>query len=87
MKNNRNKNRNSHSQNNMTPNKKKVCYFSTNNIYYVDYKEVETLKKFISYYGKIEPATKTGIKRKYQNRLSNAIKRARFMALMPYFIQ
>lgn len=85
MKNTR-KNRHSNNQNNLAPAKKKACYFSTNNIYYIDYKDTETLKKFISYYGKIEPSTKTGIKRKYQNRLATAIKRARFMSLMPYII-
>lgn len=67
--------------------KKKVCYFSTNNIHYIDYKDVDTLNKFTSYYGKIEPASKSGTKRKFQNRLARAIKRARYMALMPYYVQ
>ncbi|MFA4931066.1 MAG: 30S ribosomal protein S18 [Patescibacteria group bacterium] len=76
------------SQNNNPPTPaKKVCYFSTNNIHYIDYKDFETLKKFTSYYGKIEPATKTSIKRKFQQRLSTAIKRARYLALLPYYVQ
>ncbi|MBU0647969.1 30S ribosomal protein S18 [Patescibacteria group bacterium] len=72
--------------NQATNTQKKVCYFSTNNIYYIDYKDTETLKKFTSYYGKIEPASKSNIKRKYQTRLARAIKRARYMALLPYFV-
>ncbi len=67
--------------------KKKSCYFTANNICYIDYKDSETLKKFISYYGKIEPASRTGINRKYQTRLARAIKRARYMALLPYYVQ
>ncbi len=67
--------------------KKKMCYFSSNNIYYIDYKDVDTLKKFTSYYGKIESGNRTGTKRKFQNRLARAIKRARYMSLMPYYIQ
>jgi len=67
--------------------KKKMCYFSSNNIYYIDYKDIETLKKFTSYYGKIEPAGRTGTKRKHQTRLARAIKRARYMALLPYYTQ
>lgn len=74
-------------QNNNQSNNGKVCYFSSNNIHYIDYKDFETLKKFTSYYGKIEPASKTGIKRKYQQRLASAIKKARYMALLPYYVQ
>jgi len=68
-------------------NKRKVCFFSSNNVYYIDYKDVDMLKKFTSYYGKIEPASRTGTKRKFQNRLARAVKRARYMALLPYYTQ
>lgn len=57
------------------------------NIDYFDYKDVELLKKFTSYYGKIEPGTRTGMNRKNQARLARAIKRARTMALLPYYTQ
>ncbi len=63
---------------------KKVCYFTKNNISYIDYKDVELLKKFISPNGKIIPRRVTGTKAKYQRELAVAIKRARQMALLPY---
>ena len=63
---------------------KKVCYFTKNNITYIDYKDVELLKKFISPNGKIIPRRVTGTKAKYQRELAVAIKRARQMALLPY---
>ena len=63
---------------------KKVCYITKNNITYIDYKDVELLKKFISPNGKIIPRRVTGTKAKYQRELAVAIKRARQMALLPY---
>ena len=63
---------------------KKVCYFTNNKIDYIDYKDVELLKKFISPNGKITPRRVTGTSAKYQRMLSTAIKRARQMALLPY---
>ena len=63
---------------------KKVCYFTKNHITYIDYKDVELLKKFISANGKITPRRVTGTSAKYQRMLSTAIKRARQMALLPY---
>ena len=50
----------------------------------IDYKDVDVLKDFISENGKIIPARITGTKARYQRQLSAAIKRARFLALMPY---
>ena len=64
--------------------RKKVCYFTKNNITYIDYKDVELLKKFISSNGKIIPRRVTGTRAKYQRMLATAIKRARQMALLPY---
>lgn len=64
--------------------RKKVCYFTKNNITYIDYKDVELLKKFISPNGKITPRRVTGTSAKYQRMLATAIKRARQMALLPY---
>ena len=63
---------------------KKVCYFTKNKIEYIDYKDVELLKKFISPNGKITPRHVTGTSAKYQRMLTTAIKRARQMALLPY---
>ena len=64
--------------------RRKVCYFTKNNIQYIDYKDVELLKKFISPNGKIKPRRVTGTRAKYQRQLAVAIKRARQMALIPY---
>ncbi|MEC9485135.1 MAG: 30S ribosomal protein S18 [Candidatus Izemoplasma sp.] len=64
--------------------RKKRCYFTDNNIDYIDFKDVKLLKRFISDRGKILPRRVTGTKAKYQGRLAIAIKRARHMALLPY---
>ena len=64
--------------------RKKVCYFTNNNITSIDYKDVELLKLFVSANGKIIPRRVTGTRAKYQRMLATAIKRARQMALLPY---
>ena len=64
--------------------RKKVCYFTKNNITYIDYKDVELLRRFISASGKITPRRVTGTSAKYQRMLATAIKRAREVALLPY---
>mgnify|MGYP002226276358 CR=1 FL=1 len=64
--------------------RKKVCYFTKNKIDYIDYKDVELLKRFVSANGKIIPRRVTGTSAKYQRQLATAIKRARQMALLPY---
>lgn len=64
--------------------RKKVCYFTVNNIDNVDYKDVNLLEKFITDTGKIVPSRITGTRAKFQRQLSLAIKRARFLALLPY---
>lgn len=63
---------------------KKVCYFKKNNIKYIDFKDVETLKMFIGASGKIAPRRATGTCAKHQRELAVAIKNARFMALLPF---
>jgi len=60
------------------------CFFCVNNIKEIDYKNVETLKKFISPYGEIVPRKKSGVCTKHQKKLARAIKRARIMALLPF---
>ena len=64
--------------------RRKFCRFTAEKIQEVDYKQVDLLKDFIAENGKIIPARITGTKARYQRQLSTAIKRARFLALMPY---
>ena len=64
--------------------KKETKRWHSENIKYIDYKDVELLKKFISANGKITPRRVTGTRAKYQRKLAVAIKRARQMALLPY---
>jgi small subunit ribosomal protein S18 len=66
--------------------RKKVNFFAKNNIKYIDYKDVNLLKKFISNTGQILPRRITGTSPKDQRKLAVAIKRAREMALLPYVI-
>lgn len=62
----------------------KQCYFSQNNINHIDYKDVDILKKFVNPHGRIMPSRHTGVSSKHQRKLAEAIKRARFMGLLPY---
>ena len=62
----------------------KYCRFTAEGITEVDYKDVELLKAYITETGKIVPSRITGTKAKYQRQLSKAIKRARYLALLPY---
>jgi small subunit ribosomal protein S18 len=64
--------------------RKKFCYFTTNKIDQVDYKDVNLLKKFVTESGKIVPSRITGTKAIYQRQLAKAIKLARYLALLPY---
>ena len=64
--------------------RRKFCRFTAEKIKEVDYKDIAILKDFINENGKIIPARITGTKARYQRQLSVAIKRARFLALMPY---
>jgi small subunit ribosomal protein S18 len=63
---------------------KKYCRFKKHNIRYIDYKDDNFLLKFMNEQGKILPGRITGTSDKYQRKLSKAIKRARFMAILPY---
>ncbi len=64
--------------------RKRYCKFTAEGITDVDYKDLELLKGYISEAGKIVPARITGTKAKYQRQLTKAIKRARYLALLPY---
>ncbi len=64
--------------------RRKFCRFTVEKIKQIDYKDIDLLKDFINENGKIIPARITGTKAHYQRQLSDAIKRARFLALLPF---
>lgn len=64
--------------------RKKFCRFTADNADEIDYKDISLLKNFITETGKIVPSRITGTKAKYQRKLSTAIKRARYVALLPF---
>jgi small subunit ribosomal protein S18 len=64
--------------------RKKFCRFTVEGVEQIDYKDIDTLRDFITDNGKIMPARITGTKAHYQRQLDTAIKRARFLALLPY---
>ncbi len=63
---------------------KLVCPFVRAGIEYIDYKDVETLKRFLNDQGKLLPRRLTGVSAKYQPQLTTAVKRARHVALLPF---
>ncbi len=64
--------------------RKKYCRFKKHGIKYVDYKDANFLLKFMNEQGKILPGRITGTSDKYQRKVATAVKRARFMAILPY---
>lgn len=62
----------------------KQCYFTQNNIKHIDYKDVDVIKKFLNPNGRMISRKRTGVTAKNQRQLANAVKRARFMALIPF---
>ncbi|MES9863046.1 MAG: 30S ribosomal protein S18, partial [Candidatus Thiodiazotropha sp. 4PDIVS1] len=62
----------------------KYCRFTAEGITEIDYKDLNLLKAYVSESGKIVPSRITGTKAKYQRQLATAIKRARYVALLPY---
>jgi len=64
--------------------KKKVCFFCTEKVNKVDYKDSEVLRKFMTAQSKIASPKRTGVCAKHQRMLASAIKQARFMAVVPY---
>ena len=60
------------------------CRFTAENVTEIDYKDLDTLKSYITEVGKIVPARITGTSAFYQRQLATAVKRARFLALLPY---
>ena len=64
--------------------RRKYCRFTAEGIERIDYKDLDLLKAYITETGKIVPSRITGTSAKYQRQLANAIKRARFLSLLPY---
>ena len=64
--------------------RRKFCRFTAEGVTEIDYKDIATLKNYITESGKIVPSRITGTSAKYQRQLSSAIKRARFLALLRY---
>lgn len=64
--------------------RRKFCRFTAEGVETIDYKDLDTLKQYIGENGKIVPSRITGTKARYQRQLATAIKRARYLALLPY---
>lgn len=64
--------------------KDRYCYFCVNNVDQIDYKNQQLLRRFISSYSKIVPRKRSGVCSSHQRKLSQAIKRARIMAILPF---
>ena len=64
--------------------RKKYCRFTAENVEEIDYKDLVTLKQYVTETGKIVPSRITGTRANYQRQLATAIKRARYLALLPY---
>ena len=64
--------------------RRKFCRFTAEGITEIDYKDLDILKSFVTETGKIIPSRNTGTKARYQRQLATAVKRARFIALLPY---
>lgn len=64
--------------------RRKFCRFTAEGVTEIDYKDIATLKGYITETGKIVPSRITGTRAKYQRQLATAIKRARYLALLPY---
>jgi small subunit ribosomal protein S18 len=64
--------------------RRKFCRFTADEVLEIDYKDLNVLKQYIGESGKIVPSRITGTKAKYQRQLATAVKRARFLSLLPY---
>ena len=64
--------------------RRKFCRFTAEGVKYIDYKDIDTLKAYVTETGKIVPSRITGTKARYQRQLATAIKRSRYLALLPY---
>ncbi|ANF58577.1 30S ribosomal protein S18 [Halotalea alkalilenta] len=64
--------------------RRKFCRFTAEGVKQIDYKDIDTLKSYVTETGKIVPSRITGTRARYQRQLATAIKRARYLALLPY---
>lgn len=64
--------------------RRRFCRFTADGVTEIDYKDIETLKQYITETGKIVPSRITGTAARYQRQLSSAVKRARYLSLLPY---
>ena len=89
MKKSKRKNNNTREENNNSPleNRRRFCPFSQPNSPQIDYKDPRLLQRYTSERGKIVPSRITSVSAKMQHKLAKAIKRARFLALMPYVVK
>ena len=67
--------------------RRKFCRFTAEKVDYIDYKDTETLKQYVTENGKIVPSRITAVSAKKQRELSKAIKRARTIGLLPYIVK
>lgn len=71
----------------LTQKSDKACIFCVKNVTAIDYKDAMTLRRYLSSYSKIVPRRRSGVCAAHQRKLAVAIKRARMMALLPYFTE
>ena len=72
----------------MKPSRKpKTCHFCQINAQAINYKDTKTLQRYLSSFGKIVPRKRSGVCAWHQRKLANAIKRSRFMGLLPYLVR
>lgn len=64
--------------------RRKFCKFTAEGVKEIDYKDLDTLQNYVTETGKIVPSRITGTKTHYQRQLATAVKRARYLALLPY---
>ncbi|MCK9510460.1 MAG: 30S ribosomal protein S18 [Pigmentiphaga sp.] len=81
---NKDSNKKKYGQQNPLFKRRRFCRFTAAGVEQIDYKDIDTLRDFIQENGKVIPARLTGTKAHYQRQLDTAIKRARFLALLPY---
>lgn len=62
-------------------------FFAAHNIQHIDYKDVEVLKRFLDPHGRIQKRRRSGLTAAHQRAVANAVKRARFMGLLPYIVR
>jgi len=71
----------------LAPRVKKTCPFCSQNITYIDYKDIKTLERYLSPFMKIEPRRRSNLCAKHQRKIAQALKRARMIALLPFVLK